>query len=820
MPEPDPAAGATQSPGPRGPWLGLIPVLLLPVVLLAPALRPGYVLSSADTLLESYLLNAPRPPGFAPRNPLLGDSVSMFIPWRRLVSDELRAGRLPFWNPHAFAGSPLLGNSQSAVFDPLSLPYLLVGEPSRATVWVALLRMWLAGVGAWLLACRLGASPWAASVSGVIYGCGGSTLVWLLYPVSSSSAWFPWILLAGEWLASGGGARAVASLALALAGSALGGQEEVAFFAAIAASLYVLARRGQLSGWNPPAVARIATGLVAVGVLAFALAAVHVLPFLDALPQASLPAGRLALRQAQPVWPYPMVDRAVLQVFPYLFGRPVAGEIDLAGAYTNFCEQSGSYASLLGLGLAVVGLSAALRRSPWRVLAGLGLLAWLYGINFPPFPAATRHLPVLDVAPAQRAMFVTLLAVALLAAAGLDALASGIRRAIMSARIAAAVLVILAALGTVAGVWMLQGAPSYMDLLRTVARHPHVAVWFSGKQDVLIHHFGELAPNLARLYVLPWTALAIASAAALFAARRFGRALPFAATVVVAADLLLFGHGYNPAIPEAEAYPASSRLDEIRRCAGDGRILVLDWGLPPNVATYYGLDDVLGYDAIGHTRIERLLAHACAFPAGPVHFRLATFDCASSPVLDLLSVRTVVSARPLTGTPLVRQPSNGPGFVYLNPHAYPRAFVPDRVVAVRDLGAVEAEVRRAPPDPRTTAIIEAKASASVAAGRGEVRWRRPTPEAISLDAAMDRGGTVLVSESYDPGWRASVDGSPTAVQAADLALMAVQVPAGRHRVELRFAPQHWRVAVALSAAGLIAATVLLCGPRRRTQNTT
>jgi len=39
---------------------------------------------------------------------------------------------------------------------PTCHPYLFVKEPPRATVWVALLRMWVAGLGAWLLARRLG----------------------------------------------------------------------------------------------------------------------------------------------------------------------------------------------------------------------------------------------------------------------------------------------------------------------------------------------------------------------------------------------------------------------------------------------------------------------------------------------------------------------------------------------------------------------------------------------------------------------------------------------------------------------------------------
>ena len=191
--------------GSRGPLAGFVlaaaVVAMLPLVLLAPALLPGHVLSSADVLMGSYLFASDRPPGFEPANALLTDPVQQMIPWRTLETSELRAGRMPFWNPYAYAGSPLLGNSQSAAFDPLSLPYLLTARTSGATVWVALLRAFLAGFGTLLLARRLGRSPAAAALAGLAYGCGGFMTVWLLYPHASSAAWFPWALLAAEHLA-------------------------------------------------------------------------------------------------------------------------------------------------------------------------------------------------------------------------------------------------------------------------------------------------------------------------------------------------------------------------------------------------------------------------------------------------------------------------------------------------------------------------------------------------------------------------------------------------------------------------------------------
>jgi uncharacterized membrane protein YfhO len=69
---------------------------------------------------------------------------------------------------------------------------------------------------------------------------------------------------------------------------------------------------------------------------------------------------------------------------------------------------------------------------------------------------------------------------------------------------------------------------------------------------------------------------------------------------------------------------------------------------------------------------------------------------------------------------------------------------------------------------------------------------------------------VVFAESHYPGWRATVDGVPAPVLRANVALMAVAVPAGEHTVRLWFTAP-WVVAglslslfTALSLAALLA----------------
>ena len=89
------------------------------------------------------------------------------------------------------------------------------------------------------------------------------------------------------------------------------------------------------------------------------------------------------------------------------------------------------------------------------------------------------------------------------------------------------------------------------------------------------------------------------------------------------------------------------------------------------------------------------------------------------------------------------------------------------------------------------------------------------PEHFSVEVDTPVPALLVISEHFDPGWQATVDGRPAPALEADLAAIGVPVPAGRHAVELRFSPSGLRTGVwvaAAAAAGLLVAAFL--GRRR------
>jgi len=81
---------------------------------------------------------------------------------------------------------------------------------------------------------------------------------------------------------------------------------------------------------------------------------------------------------------------------------------------------------------------------------------------------------------------------------------------------------------------------------------------------------------------------------------------------------------------------------------------------------------------------------------------------------------------------------------------------------------------------------------------------------------VESGGPALLrlAMRHDPDWRATIDGRPAPLLVCDHVFQALTVPAGTHRVSLRYEPASWPLW--LQVAGMLAgAWGLMWGATRR-----
>src|SRR5258708_10437159 len=200
--------------------------------------------------------------GHWPGNPLLRDVTFQIQPWLLFGRRELRAGRLPVWNPHQSAGSPFWGNGQSAPLFPLHLLFAAL-PPLLGFMLLPWLRLVIAGCGVWMLARELDLGLQAALLAAVSFALSGMLVSFALFPMGNALALVPWVWWAVERLATyGEDMRAwslgVAGLAAAAGLLLLGGHPETAAHAALLTLLYLAVRgaarpaaawAGWLAGW-------------------------------------------------------------------------------------------------------------------------------------------------------------------------------------------------------------------------------------------------------------------------------------------------------------------------------------------------------------------------------------------------------------------------------------------------------------------------------------------------------------------------------------------------------------------------------------------
>lgn len=63
------------------------------------------------------------------------------------------------------------------------------------------------------------------------------------------------------------------------------------------------------------------------------------------------------------------------------------------------------------------------------------------------------------------------------------------------------------------------------------------------------------------------------------------------------------------------------------------------------------------------------------------------------------------------------------------------------------------------------------------------------PNQLTYEVNSGKGGVIVFSEIYYPGWTATVDGEPAELGRVDYILRALNVKAGRHEVVLSFFPK-------------------------------
>jgi hypothetical protein len=773
-----------------------------------PVLRPSPLLGALVVIAVLYLPGLLAPGIYHPPQPKLNDGTLQFVPWHTYYREELLAGRLPLWNPYLFGGTPFAAEPLSAVFYPGSLIFLLPISLEFAFKLHLVLHLL---VGAFFMGrlCRsLGASRAGAAVGALAFGLNTQFVQFVFAGWSSCvavAAWAPAVLWSFvEALASPEAARRVryaSAGALFFALQLLAGHPEWAYYTALIFGVAAVAAAAVGDGirvaWRPVATA----AYVLLG--GAVLAGVQLLPTLEATWLSSRGQSALAgATQAAGAGLSPLLLPTLLM--PRLYGPwdlqlSVDSWLHRVLALKVSWGETIAYVGVIPLALAALGWRARTRGVAGPVWLALGTLGLAFAMN------DLTHLKSLvdRLIPAQgvfrspaRFVFVVYFSLSVLASLGMTRLERGEfllgPRAARMLALAAALLAVgglaLAAAPRATAGWTLAEFPA-LDRLRPLLAARAVSI--EDAAILAVHHTG-----VQLLVASAWLG---AATALLAGARRLPPPrLGWIVLVLSATDL------------STVAAPFVYSL------ASPGRIYAADLDKLRSVASRTTRLTVEGDRTFAGGRNVPLLARVRSFDGYDV-FLLAHYTrivgTLGGPDRERRLGALAVNARVVTDQ-AERQRRAAWTIEPVSPAA-PYAYWTDRVIVV---SSEEEALEKLPTilDVHPPAVLVVRERDNVGRGtvqareqpppsgrKADVRVLQDQPGRLHLRVRSETAGWLVVNEVWYPGWRATVDGTQTPIHRVNAGMRAIELPAGTHDVEFRYAPGSFRVGLVLSTAGFV-----------------
>jgi len=287
---------------------------------------------------------------------------------------------VPFWNPYIMFGQPIVGNLQYALFYPLNILFLFFSFFKALWLYQSV-HMAIAGFGAYLLARHIGCRKNGSMVAGCLYMLNGRILYyinagWVGY--YTSICWLPLFVLASIWVLERKERHFPLAFGIIFALTLLSGTPQYAFM-----GFWLLLVNGIWQIFLPQSRKdrlSLIYRLLLSGLISFLLISIQMFP---AIEQTFL-SSRIFFDSSSSIYGFHF-DWSIKQWFRILF-RPEFLRHDFAWELCAYIGIGGMVLSFLGLFVSKKGFKYVLI---W------GIIPWLFsmGTALPPFDLLLKHLP-------------------------------------------------------------------------------------------------------------------------------------------------------------------------------------------------------------------------------------------------------------------------------------------------------------------------------------------------------------------------------------------------------------------------------------------
>jgi hypothetical protein len=711
------------------------------------------------------------------------DQTGQYAPLRWMISQALREGRLPLWNPYCATGMPYMADIMHGVLHPFSLLAALISPGNDLDLLVGAYIL-SAAIGAAVLARSMGASRSASVLAAFAYGLSGYTLSMTSNMVNLAGAGsVPWILAGLRYTACRQSAAAFAAGAFAVAAGAFSGdvqQLAVATLIGLTLALEGGKKRGFLL-----ALSAVFTGVV--------IASVQLVPSWEFLHLSN----RVLPLSADDVNQWDLAPWRILEfISPGFFTWPEDGWITAPvymalGHPTQFHIP---FAESVFLGAATILLAiAGIRSGRTGIVLALGAIVVLWFAmgsnlgarslqNLVPVVSGFRYgekfLPTFNMC------------IAMLAAFGADRIVRDVKLArsfLMATVVISGLLFVFWILMVINGIHIgpLEGSDIATHLTRGI---PHAFV----------------------------AALALAVCCWLASKGKSNQALFGMIAIVWCAAVWVSQFDLRPGHPEARISVAPPAITSP---PPGPRVLNVRGALPHSPPPGWDSIDQLNFDVLSSLgantnarhRIDNMDVDTGQLPLRYYLLR-GTFGRDFPAASRRYGVTHMIFPPPKSdnGKQIVTTATAGGSFVEVDarngmqiwkvPHRDWAGF-PSHVILSGDRDSALKYLLHGDIVDWNTVTIESKESFSVSPGR--VLSLSRGVERIEIIAESTGDSTLVVNDAYWPGWQARIDRTETEIFPADALVRAVKWPAGRHTLEMVYDPPEVKKGKWLTLIGLI-----------------
>jgi len=258
------------------------------------------------------------------------------------------------------------------------------------------------------------------------------------------------------------------------------------------------------------------------------------------------------------------------------------------------------------------------------------------------------------------------------------------------------------------------------------------------------------------------------------------------------ADLLRFGWKFTPFTPLSYFFPETKTISFLRSQDGPFRIMTLDDRiLPPNVAGYYGLESVDGYDPVYLKRYAAIVARSengGATTDNLTFQRIMTVHNVHSLLLPIFNVRYVLSLHDIEAPYLHKVFEEGETRMYAYTQSLPRAYFVTGVLVGNNDRETLNYLFEDTVESGVSAVVEKPVLiSSVPLAESErVRIVAYMPSSLRAEVSAREQRMLVILNQYHEGWKAFVDGTEVAVLRVNYAFQGILISPGMHIVDLQY----------------------------------